>query len=243
MKASAPKENHTGLETLELFAQAETFNTWLFENIAPYCSGTVLEIGSGIGNISKHLLARNKEVALSDLSDDYCAVLKEKYSSNPHLLGIYQIDLALPEFDSRYASLFKSFDTVVALNVVEHIRQDGLALENCKKLLKENGRLILLVPAYQFLFNHFDQELGHYRRYTKKTLAKLLAGQGLTLQKIKYFNMAGIPGWWFTGAVLKKRIIPSWQLSAFNKLVPLFKIIDKLFARKLGLSVIAIAKK
>lgn len=236
------EEKHAGLETLELFSGADVFNEWLFNNITDYCKGTTLEIGSGIGNISKYLLAQNDKVALSDLSEDYCSILKKKFSHNPNLLAIHQIDLASPEFEEKYGVLFQSFETIVALNVVEHIKNDVLAVDNCKKLLKNDGRLIVLVPAYQFLFNDFDTELGHYRRYTRKSLRLLLEHQQFDVIVTKYFNAFGMIGWWFTGSLLKKKIIPKWQLQFFNKFVPLFKLIDKLLLQRTGLSVIAVAK-
>lgn len=232
-----------GLETLRSFEQAEAFNRWLFESARPPADGHLLEIGSGIGNISRYLLGTGAQVSLSDLNPQYCDVLEKKFAGNPRLDGIFQVDLAAPDFGTRYQNLLNRFDAVVALNVVEHIADDVQALRNCRMLLKDGGSLVILVPAYGFLFNGMDRELGHYRRYTKKKLAKVLGQAGFNEAELNYFNFAGIPGWLFTGFLLRKKIIPDWQLRLFNRLVPFFRLIDKVLARKAGLSVIGKGKK
>ncbi|MDR3716094.1 MAG: class I SAM-dependent methyltransferase [Puia sp.] len=231
-----------GLETLELFAHAPLFNRWLFETIRPYCSGRLLEIGSGIGNISVSLLKLGIPVTLSDLREEYCDILRSRFGGMATLDDVCRADLAAPDFEERYPRLLDHFDSVVALNVVEHIREDSLAIANCKKMLRPGGRLIVLVPAYQFLFNNLDRELGHFRRYDKKSLRQLLEAGGLAVNHTQYFNFAGITGWCLTGSVLKRRTIPGFQLRLYNKLVPVFRMADAVTGHSAGLSVIAIAK-
>ncbi|MGV3767346.1 MAG: class I SAM-dependent methyltransferase [Chitinophagaceae bacterium] len=231
-----------GNETLELFAEAPGFNRWLFSEIAPFCGKQILEIGSGIGNISSILLEQDSSVTLSDLRPEYCSILRERFAQHPKLKEVVQIDLAAPDFTTRYAALLNTFDTVIALNVVEHIADDKLAIANCRALLKKNGSLIVLVPAYQLLFNRFDTALGHFRRYTRQSLKTLLSTAGTTILQTKYFNFAGLFGWWFSGALLKKKTIPKGQLHLFEKLVPVFRLTDKLLLKSAGLSVIGIAR-
>jgi SAM-dependent methyltransferase len=240
--AQPAQKDPAGLETLELFSNAPSFNRWLFESIVPYCQGSILEIGSGIGNISRYLLQQPGPVFLSDLRVEYCDTLRGLFGNSSNLGAVFQLDLSLPDFEDKYAQWMHQFDTVVALNVIEHIRADGLAVTNCKKLLKKNGHLIVLVPAYNWLFNSLDLELGHFKRYQKKSLKKLLESQGMEVSRSRYFNAAAIPGWWFSGSVLKKKIVPYHQLRIYNKLVPLFRMIDRLLMQNTGLSVIAVAK-
>jgi len=235
------QKDQPGLETLELFANAPHFNQWLYENISHYCQGSILEIGSGIGNISKLLLQQNGSITLSDLRIEYCEQLRLHFGQYKNLLDILRIDLSLPDFANIYPKLLQQFDTVIALNVIEHIEDDKLVINNCKKLLKPGGRIIILVPAFFKLYNSFDEELGHFRRYDKKSLATLLQSQQLKIINIEYFNCAGILGWWFTGSVLKRKIIPRNQLDIYEKMVPLFRFFDKLLLKRIGLSVIAVA--
>lgn len=230
-----------GLETLASFAKARIFNRWMFEAIAPWCAGKVLETGSGIGNMSRLLLDQPLQVSLSDIRPEYCKILEQELGRHPHLGGIHQIDLSTPDFIDVYAPLLGQYDTVVALNVIEHIGPDGLAVSNGKALLRPGGRLIVLVPAFQWLNNSLDKELGHYRRYTKKSLAALLTGAGFRVTRMRYFNLAGIPAWWYSGSVRHKRMIYPQQVTLYNKLVPVFRLMDKLVLHQAGLSVVAVA--
>jgi len=233
----------SGLQTLERFAQATRFNRWMFDTIRPFCKGHVLEVGSGIGNLSRHFLEENFTLTASDLRDEYINILHGEFGKHPRLKGIRSIDLALPDFEQRYAGLLESFDTVVALNVIEHIKEHERAIANCKKLLKPGGHLVVLVPAFQSLYNSFDEELGHWLRYNAKSLNRLLQSQNMEVLHTQYFNAVGIVGWALNGSLLRKRLIPRRQLMMYDKLVPLFKMIDAISFRKIGLSVLSVARK
>ena len=232
----------SGLQTLDRFAQATHFNQWLFETIFPFCTGHVLEAGSGIGNLSSFFLEKKILLTASDLRDEYCNILHSKFGRHPSLQGILSIDLAVHDFEHRYASLTGKFNTVVALNVIEHIQDDHLAIANCKKLLAPGGNLVILVPAYRTLYNSLDEELGHYVRYTRKTLKKLLASEKLSIIHSQYFNAAGIAGWFMNGLLFHKRIIPRKQLQLFDKLIPFMKLVDTITFYRIGLSVIAVGR-
>jgi 2-polyprenyl-3-methyl-5-hydroxy-6-metoxy-1,4-benzoquinol methylase len=233
-----------GMEILDVIAKADKFNKWMFETIKPHCKGKVLEIGSGIGNISQFFLADSQfQIQLTDIRDNYCDRLKQKFASSKNLLGVENIDLVDPNFDTKYSSHLEKYDTVFALNVVEHIKEDNLAIANAKKMLVKGGKLIILVPAYQALYNQFDTSLEHYRRYTKKNLNPLFVNNKLEIVHSQYFNAIGIAGWYVSGKLQKNDSIPEGQMGLYNKLVPVFKIADKLIFNKLGLSVITVGKK
>lgn len=240
---TALAEDPIGKETLESFSKTKRFNKWQYESVSKFLKGDILEIGSGIGNISTLLLANNNSVTLSDLRNCYCDTLRNKFKSEPNLKSIIRIDLSEPDFDKKYSHLLDSFDTIVALNVIEHIENDGGAIENCKKLLRSDGQIVIQVPAFQWLYNSLDKGLGHYKRYTQRTLNNLVSTHKMKLQASRYFNFAGIPGWWFSGSLLKRKIIPRNQTVLFDKLVPLFRFADVLTLNRIGLSVITVAKK
>jgi 2-polyprenyl-3-methyl-5-hydroxy-6-metoxy-1,4-benzoquinol methylase len=227
-----------GLETLNVIEKANKFNKWMYETIKPYSKGRILEIGCGIGNISEFFIRDNFNIVLSDLRDNYIEIVKNKFSNE-----VFKIDLVDVDFDTKHKDLIGTFDTVFALNVVEHIKDDHKAIENCKKLLKNQGHLIILVPAYQALFNNFDVELEHYRRYTQKSLKQLIKANQLNIIKTFSFNVIGILGWFVSGSILKKKTIPEGQMGLFNTLVPVFKLADLLTLKKIGLSVICISVK
>ncbi len=232
-----------GFETLEAIASANAFNHWMYQSILPWCKGTVLEIGSGIGNISKFFLDAGYQICLTDIRDNYCERLKEQFEGNNKLIGVKNIDIVHPEFDTKYAEFFESFDTVFALNVVEHIEDDAQALKNIYKLLRKGGKVIILVPAYQALYNRFDEELYHYRRYNATMLKGIIQGGGFKIIKSFYFNFMGIPGWFVSGKLQRNKTIPKGQMKLYNSLVPIFKIIDRIFMRKIGLSVVCVGEK
>jgi 2-polyprenyl-3-methyl-5-hydroxy-6-metoxy-1,4-benzoquinol methylase len=231
-----------GEDTLMAIAAADKFNNWMFQTIRPFSKGNILEIGSGIGNISSFFLQANFCITLSDIRDNYCEMLESQFSRFDNCKAVINIDLVAPDFEYKYAHLLGTFDTVFALNVVEHIFDDQLAIINCNKLLAPKGHVIILVPAYNFLYNKFDKELEHYRRYSSAMLSAILA-PSFTIIHRQFFNFMGIFGWFFSGQILKKKTIPKGQMKLYNKLVPIFKIIDKLVFNKVGLSVIQVGQK
>jgi len=235
---SAPHSDPVGFETLEIFSEAPAINHWLFEKIIGLTRGEILEIGSGIGNISSFLLAERSLVYLSDLRQEYCQSLQKKFNNHPHLRGIYLLDLSLPDFGIRYSDLLEKFDTVIVLNVVEHIKDDQGAIVNARSLLRAGGRLVVLVPAIPSLYNSLDRHLGHYRRYSKIQLRELIERADLKFGGCRYFNAAAIPGWWFSGSLLKEEVVTPAKLKFFNRLVPLFKILDRLISPFTGISLI-----
>ena len=232
-----------GEDTLKTIALANHFNRWMFDSIKPFCKGNILEIGSGLGNISEFFLDNHANILLTDLRDSYCEALHTKFKNNQALLGIDTMNLVDPEFDRKFNKYFNGFDTVFALNVVEHIFDDKSAVSNCYKLLKPDGHLIILVPAYQWLFNNFDKELEHYRRYTRKRLESLFLSCDFKIYHNQYFNAAGITGWFISGNLQHHKIIPTGQIRLFDRWVILFKLFDKLIFNSFGLSVITVGKK
>jgi len=232
-----------GRDTLSVINKANHFNRWMYQTIKPFCKGKVLEIGSGLGNISSYFLQDNFPIFLSDIRQNYCEHLKQKFSGAPSLLGVEVLDLVNPSFEAKSTPFTKTFDTVFALNVIEHIKDDTKALSNCFKLLKPGGHLIVLVPSYNALYNGFDEGLGHYRRYNKHLLSELFRTNHFKIIHKQYFNFMGIFGWYVSGTLLKKETIPEGQMKLYNLLVPCFKLIDKLIFNGLGLSTIVVGKK
>ena len=159
-----------GEETLVTISKADKFNKWVYDVINPYCEGRILEIGSGIGNITNYFVKHNYDITASDLRASYLEILNLNFPT----IKKVSIDIVKVDFEQNYSLYLNSFDTIYALNVVEHIEMDKLAIENMLSLLKKNGKLIILVPAFQALYNNFDEELMHYRRYNRRSLEKIM---------------------------------------------------------------------
>ncbi len=233
-----------GLKTLETLSVARRLNRWMYDMVVEnLVQGSVLEIGSGIGNISQHFLENGWKTALSDLRPAYVAQLTNTFGSHPDLIAARILDLVHPRFEQEYAEWLGRFDNLFALNVVEHIEIDTLALQNALRLLRPGGRLLILVPAWQWLYNDWDRQLGHFRRYTRKTLSAVTKAAGFQVRRTFYFNLAGMAGWLISGSILRRPDIPSGQVKLFNMLTPVFRLVDKLVGNRVGLSVVVVAER
>src|SRR5210317_543792 len=110
-----------GTDTLEVISEAKEFNQWMYQIIKPHCSGNILEVGSGIGNISQYFVEDGADISLSDIETSYFPQLKEKFAGKDNFKGVQLIDLSDKELEKKQPELIESFDTIFALNVVEHI--------------------------------------------------------------------------------------------------------------------------
>lgn len=224
-----------GAATLERMATAPRYNRWMYDRLRPWVGRRVLEIGAGIGNMSEFLVDRDR-VVLTDTEPYYLDRLRARYAEHPH---VTVAELRLPATNPRLAA--ERLDTVVCLNVLEHIEDDRGSLVAMRDLLAPGGRLILLVPSLRALYGTLDEALGHFRRYAPRELAAKLAAAGFRVPHLEYFNLAGVPGWWFTGRVLRRRLIPQGALRWYDALVPLFRL-ERLLPWRIGQSLIAIGE-
>ncbi|MES1219575.1 MAG: class I SAM-dependent methyltransferase [Bacteroidota bacterium] len=232
----------TGFETLEVIKKAGNFNKWMFSEIETYCEGNILEIGSGIGNISQFFINKKIPLTLSDVDNDYINILQTRFINSPEVKAIFSIDLQADSFNRVYGDLCGNYDTIFMLNVLEHLEDANAAIKNCHYLIKPGGTLIVLVPAYTWLYSRMDSELGHKTRYTAGKIKTLISEQEFTITKTFYFNAIGIIAWLY-GKVMRLKKIASGEMSLFDRLVGAGKIIDKLLFNKTGLSVICVAHK
>lgn len=231
-----PARDAVGAATLERLAIANRFNRWMYERISPWIGASVLEIGSGIGNLSQFFADRDR-VVLTDTEPAYRTYLENRF---PDRSRVSVVPLTLPDVPAELAA--NPVQSVVCLNVLEHIEDDRAALAAMRRLLTPGGHLALLVPALPWLYGTLDRALGHYRRYTRPLLRERFAEAGLGLRRLSYFNLAGITGWWLMGKVLRREVLPAASLAAYEALVPLFRL-ERLIPARVGLSLIAIGER
>jgi glycosyltransferase involved in cell wall biosynthesis len=179
-----------GEEILSDLSSARRFNVWMVDSLNDDLGDDILEVGSGIGNIS-HLLPKKERLTVTDCDDRYLELLHESFDDND-LVDIEKYDITSAEDTERLKS--RGFDTVVCLNVLEHIEDDTTALKNMGDLLEDGGRLVLLVPQYEKLYGTYDKKLDHYRRYNKKALVRKLRSAGLKPVRSRNFNALAIAG-------------------------------------------------
>jgi len=228
----------TGAATLERMAAAPRYNRWMFDRLRPWVGRRVLEIGAGIGNMSAFLVdqTRVERVVLTDTEPDYLGRLRERFAGRSH---VSVAELRLPAVSPALAA--ERLDTVVCLNVLEHIEDDRASLRAMHDLLQPGGRLVLLVPSLRALYGTLDEALGHFRRYVPAELSEKLGAAGFRIRHLEYFNLAGVPGWWVAGRVLRRRLIPTGALRWYEALVPLFRL-ERLLPWRIGQSLIAIGE-
>jgi SAM-dependent methyltransferase len=210
----------------------------LFEEFRPYIGKRILEIGCGLGNQLRYFLDRELVVGI-DISPESVSEVKHRFQDYPNVQA-YELGIT----DTKVLSLADSaFDTALSVNVFEHIEDDILAFAHTYSILQSGGRFILIVPAHEWLYGTMDRSIGHYRRYTKNTLARKLEDAGFGVLHQKYVNMAGALGWLVNGRLLKRQVPPTGQLKFINTLVPALKGVERRFEPLFGVSLLSIAQK
>lgn len=229
---------YKGLITLEILEGADNYNKWITEKIMEDINSPVLEIGSGIGTISKYFICK-KPLYLTDCDSGFVKYLKTKFKEKKEIF-VEKFDLtknAPVKFNSKFSS-------VIGINVLEHIKDDEQALRNIRNVLKEGGRLILLVPAKKFAYTRLDKNLGHYRRYEKEELINKITKTGYVVEKIFFFNVVGLLSWIIRDKIERENIhLKPNQIAVFDRIVPILKIIESYIRIPIGISIIVVAKK
>jgi SAM-dependent methyltransferase len=230
------KDEH-GSETLNSLNNVHQFNRWTAEALAGDIGSSVLEIGAGIGNLTLQFLPRSRYLA-TDINPNALSFLRNMRVGKPYL-EIQRLDVRNAE---EFAPLAGQFDTVLCLNILEHLEDPLTALRNASIALAPNGRLIVLVPQGPELAGTLDQEVGHTRRFGRDELVDLFRQAGLELVSMRDFNRACAPGWYLNGHLLRRRRVSLPQLKLFNTICPSLARIDDRLPWP-GLSLVAIGTR
>ena len=209
-----------GSQILGRLNRAPRFIRWMADVIRPYLGDNVLEIGAGTGNLTLQLVPRPLYWA-SDVNPLYLDYLKKLAADRPYL----QVGYTDGEEGQSYPR-DRKFDTVICLNVVEHLSNDLRALQNIHNALIDGGRAIILVPYGPWLFGTLDRVLGHHRRYTREQLSDLAVRAGFQVEALLSFNRAGVLAWWLNGRLLRRKTFGIWQIKMLNLLTPIFRLLD-----------------
>lgn len=229
-----------GQSILGDLSRARRFNRWMVQSLEPYLGRRILEVGSGIGNISR-FLPKKESLTVSDCDPMYLNLLSDAYRDND-LVDVVRLDIASDADVAALEARGANYDTIVCLNVLEHVEDDAGALARLRRLLSPGGALVLLLPQYPALYGSYDKELGHYRRYTRADLAAKLKGAGYRLERMHGFNSLAILGWWVNSRLLRRRAMGRVQIKAFDLCVPLVRMVESVVPLP-GLSLIAIARR
>ena len=212
------------------------YRRYQHELIAPHCGRSILEVGAGLGEFAEQFDDLDRLV-VTDVDPAAIAVMARRFAGRPEV-EVRRLELGKPpDLDQPVAS-------VVAINVLEHIDDDIGALRSLATAVEVGGSLILWVPGYQQLYGEFDRRVGHVRRYTPSSLARVVRRAGLDVELVRPVNLLGGVAWWLT--VRRSRISsPNPRMVAVYDrcVVPVTKALERLVRVPFGQSVLCVARK
>ena len=223
-------------------ASAANYYAWIASQFQPVLGRRILDIGGGHGAHLDHIVSHGRKVVSVDLSPECVREMREKFAGRPFeaLCG----DITQPAFLERLTA--EAFDTIVCVNVLEHIENDAAALEAMVQILRPTqGRLFLLVPAHPFLYGTPDVLAGHFRRYRRRDLRELVSRAGFRAVQARYFNGFGAVPYLLNSRILRPKTLSGpvdTQIVLFDRyLVPVLRRIESFVRVPFGQSLIAIA--
>ena len=231
------KPDEYGSNILVGMSAVPHFNRWMGDTVRPHVGARVLEVGAGIGNLTRTLLPRDY-YTVSDVNPHYLDFLRNFAEGKPYM-DVRRVDLTCRD---DFLALAGRYDTAICLNVLEHVEDEAGALQNIRLALEPGGRAIILVPQNPSLYGTLDEVLGHKRRYTRAGLRATIEAQGFHVDQTLDFNRATTPAWQMNGQLLKRRHFSKPQLKAVNLLTWLFRRLDSVLPWQ-GASLIAVARR
>jgi SAM-dependent methyltransferase len=223
---------------LDLFATASNWKAYWSRQLRPFLRGDILEVGAGIGSNTRFLYPNGagRWVCLEPDPALNNELVKNSIKTRPQLA--YQTICGTIESLSD-----QQFDTIIYIDVLEHIENDRGELNRAASLLRSGGRLIVLSPAHQRLFSAFDAAIGHFRRYDRRML-QTIAPSGLRLERMRYLDSVGVILSAANVLLLHQSMPTKVQLRVWDSwLVPVSRILDKLFLYSLGKTILAVWRK
>jgi SAM-dependent methyltransferase len=225
-----------GFLTLRRMETLHGYNAWVGELIEPHLGEHVLEVGAGIGNMTR-LIGRRHRVVATDVDPRYLEHLRRLFASDSRV-DVAGFDLEADGIPVEGAP----FDSVVCLNVLEHIADDAAALRRLREQLKPGGRVVLVVPALKALYGEMDRAIHHHRRYEREELVERVRAAGFEIDHLSTYNALGIPGWFLNGRILGRRSVPGVQARLNSLLVPLLRL-ERHLGLPWGLSLLVVGRR
>jgi SAM-dependent methyltransferase len=223
------------LDVLEELEQAENYSAWILELIAPHITGRILEVGAGRGTYSTYFAEHGHLTALEP-SEVLSAALRERLKEHSNATVITA--------ELTGATAPGSYDTVVLLNVLEHIPDDHLALGDIYEALAPGGKMVLWVPAFEALYGKFDQRIGHYRRYRRDQLSALVHRVGFQQVAVRYTNMPGFFAWWLVVRLLGRTPTAGRLASVYDRyFIPVIRRVERFVRPPIGQSLLVVAQR
>ena len=219
---------------LKYFDLAKNYRTYQLDLIKNFIGNKILEIGPGNGEIIEHFINDKRKITLIDNDSEISKVLNKKFKDHQNIKIL----------NSEINSVNEKFNSILYMDVIEHIENDIEELDRACNLLSDSGKLIIIVPAFNFLFSDFDKDVGHYRRYYKKNFLEYAKSKRLKILSLKYFDSIGFLILCMSKLLnFKGRNNAVIGIKVWNLLMPLSRLIDKLFFHQFGKSLICVIQK
>jgi SAM-dependent methyltransferase len=225
---------------LDAMRHAENYHRWILDRFRPHVRGAVLEVGAGIGNFSAHLAREaHDRLILLEPAPALVERLRERFTAFPSV-EIHGTDLR--GWVEQHAA--RPVDTIVSVNVLEHIEDDRGVVRLMSSILKPGGTVLLLVPALPALYGSLDAAFGHRRRYRRAALLGLLTDAGLAVRHVRYVNVVGVLGWFVAGRVLRRRSLDAATVRIVDAvLIRLTRRLERQIDPPFGQSLVAVAER
>jgi SAM-dependent methyltransferase len=227
---------YSGTE-LDAVAEADNYYRWIVDRFAPHLGRRIVEAGAGIGTVSELLLRRAAPDTMLLIEPDRgnVAELRRRFTNDARVRIHHGY---LEDTDPSFAA-----DTIVAVNVLEHVGQPAGFLDAAYERLTPGGALLILVPALPAIYGSLDKAFEHYRRYTRPELEKDLSDAGFEVEQLHYMNVVGIAGWLVAGKVMRRTTLGRGQVRFYDRwVIPWLRRLESIAHPPIGQSVIAVAR-
>ena len=226
-------------EVLEDMGDMPNYNDWIVGRFAEHLKGSAVEIGAGLGTISERLRAHVDRLDLVEPTPALAERLRKKFADDD---GCAVAEQTLETWLA--ATPDAAYDSVVMVNVLEHIEDDRAAARGLFDALAPGGRLLVFVPAMPALYSELDRIYGHYRRYRRGDLRACIESAGFRIEKLRYFDITGVFPWWLLNTVMGKTSFHQPSLTVYDRLfVPATKLLESVLPPPVGKNLILIACK
>ena len=228
---------------LEAMDFAVNYHRWILEFIKPFLGKHLVEVGAGTGSFSELLLETNPETLSLIEPSAMVNELRKNDAIKKSAADIKIFSTIFAEVADRIKTE-QSPDSVIYINVLEHIEDDRLELETVHRTLREKGCVFIFVPALPILFSEFDKQIGHFRRYRKSELIDKCRNAGFKLLVSNYFDISGIIPWLVKYRLLKSKTMESGAVQFYDKyVVPVAKPLENFIAPPIGKNLLVVAQK
>ncbi|MCA1616275.1 MAG: class I SAM-dependent methyltransferase [Acidobacteria bacterium] len=238
MTVESQQQEYFGRD-LEAMSFAVNYHRWILDEFRAFIGRTVVEVGAGTGNFTSLLLTTRPSLhfALEPAANVF-ARLAEKFAGVPNVRALRG---TLADLSGEVAG---GADTVLYVNVLEHIEDDRRELERARATLRPGGHLCVFVPALPWLYGTADAAFGHHRRYTRGGLERLVASAGFRVVRLRHFDLAGILPWFVLFRVLKRPSITAGQAKWYDRLVvPALRRLESAVAPPTGKNLLLVAQR